>query len=204
MSDPRASLKAKRAEIDALLSVLEWSQERLANSERIADLKSGADRESWLEDVAYWREIVSRLTLLDAAPAQESTAVQVLRRIRGWDMLDGCADGPYWKREIDAALAGDAAPAQGWQPIATAPKPPSGRRKVVDVWCVTDDHEAAKFYFGNTMSGVKDRMMWQGRVCEVYWLDGAWRPATGLRLHGLTVTPTHWMPLPAPPTTEEK
>ena len=89
-----------------------------------------------------------------------------------------------------------------WQPIETAPKPERGRRKVIDVWCVTDDHEAAQFYFGRTLCGVKDEMRWQGRVCEVYWLDGAWRPATGLRLHGLTVTPTHWMPLPNPPIEE--
>lgn len=86
-----------------------------------------------------------------------------------------------------------------WQPIETAPRPTRGRRKVIDVWAVTDDHESAKFYFGNTMCGVKDQMLWQGRVCEVYWLDGAWRPATGLRMHGLTVTPTHWMPLPDAP-----
>jgi hypothetical protein len=48
--------------------VLEWSQERLANSERIADLKSGADREGWLEDVSYWRAIVA---LLSAEPTRE-------------------------------------------------------------------------------------------------------------------------------------
>ena len=58
-----------------------------------------------------------------------------------------------------------------WQPIETAPRTNS-RRRVIDVWCVTDDHEAAKFYFGNTMSGVKDQMMWQGRVSEVYWVWG--------------------------------
>jgi hypothetical protein len=87
-----------------------------------------------------------------------------------------------------------------WQPIETAPRPARGGRKVIDVWCVTDDAEAAKFYFGETMCGVKDRMMWQGRVSEVYWLDCAWRSATGLRMHGLTVTPTHWMPLPDPPS----
>jgi len=86
-----------------------------------------------------------------------------------------------------------------WQPIETAPRPTRGRRKVIDVWCVTDDLASAKFYFMNTCRGVKDQMMWQGRVCEVYWLDGAWRPATGLRMHGLTVTPTHWMPLPESP-----
>lgn len=34
--------------------------------------------------------------------AQE--ALKVLKAIRGWDMLDGTADGPYWKRVIDAAL----------------------------------------------------------------------------------------------------
>jgi len=101
--------------------------------------------------------------------------------------------------DLESALSAASVPASGWQPIETAPKPESGRRKVIDVWCVTDDHEAAEFYFGNTMSGVKDRMLWQGRVSEVYWRDGAWRPVSGLRRHALTVTPTHWMPLPAPP-----
>ncbi len=87
-----------------------------------------------------------------------------------------------------------------WQPIETAPRPSSrGRRKVIDVWWVTDDHASAEFYFGATMCGIKDQMLWQGRVSEVYWLDGAWRPSSGLRLHGLTVTPTHWMPLPKAP-----
>lgn len=90
-----------------------------------------------------------------------------------------------------------------WQPISTAPKPERGRRKVIDVWCVTDDRASAEFYFGATMAGVKDRMMWQGRVSEVYWRDGAWRPANGLRLHGLTVTPTHWMDLPLLPAPED-
>lgn len=98
-----------------------------------------------------------------------------------------------------AARESRPAPPLDWQPIETAPKPPSGRRKVIDVWCVTDDLEAARFYFGETCSGVKDRHLWQGRVSEVYWLEGAWRPATGLRMHGLTVTPTHWMSLPDPP-----
>jgi hypothetical protein len=90
----------------------------------------------------------------------------------------------------------------GWQPIETAPKPTSGRKRVIDVWCVTDDHESAKFYFGATMSGVKDQQMWQGRVHDVYWLEGAWRPVCGLLRHALTVTPTHWMPLPMPPAEE--
>lgn len=86
-----------------------------------------------------------------------------------------------------------------WQPIETAPRPEHGRRKVIDVWCVTDDHEAAQFYFGATMRGVKGQMLWQGRVCDVRWLEGAWRPVNGLTRHALTVTPTHWKPLPDAP-----
>lgn len=86
-----------------------------------------------------------------------------------------------------------------WQPIETAPKPERGRKVIIDVWAVTDDYESARFYFGNTCCGVKDEMQWQGRVSEVYWFKGAWRPATGLMMHGLMVTPTHWMPLPEPP-----
>jgi hypothetical protein len=31
--------------------------------------------------------------------------VDVLRRVRGWDMLDASADGAFWKREIAAALS---------------------------------------------------------------------------------------------------
>lgn len=48
------------------LSTLEWARERLANSERIADQKTGADRASWLEDVRYWRDIVRRLQAFPA------------------------------------------------------------------------------------------------------------------------------------------
>lgn len=89
-----------------------------------------------------------------------------------------------------------------WQPIETSPRPTSGRRKVIDVWCVTDDHESARFYFGASMCGVAGQMLWQGRVCDVYWRDGAWRPVSGLQRHALTVTPTHWMPLPDSPVVE--
>lgn len=32
------------------------------------------------------------------------TPLQLLHRLRGWDMLDGAADGPYWKRTIDEVL----------------------------------------------------------------------------------------------------
>jgi hypothetical protein len=86
-----------------------------------------------------------------------------------------------------------------WQPIETAPRHEEGRKAIIDVWAVTDDLESARFYFGASMCGVKDEHMWQGRVCGVYWRNGAWRPISGLQMHALTVTPTHWMPLPEPP-----
>lgn len=50
------------------LSTLEWARERWANSARIAGTKTGADRDSWLEDVKYWRAIVAAL---ESAPPQK-------------------------------------------------------------------------------------------------------------------------------------
>jgi hypothetical protein len=75
-----------------------------------------------------------------------------------------------------------------WQPIESAPK---GRHDVLDLWCV-GDCEDIKFYCPVSY-GVKDQMLWQGRVTNVQWVNGAWRPKSGLLLHPLTVTPTHWM-----------
>jgi hypothetical protein len=38
------------------------------------------------------------------APA-DGSALALLRRLREWDQLPQTGDGPYWMREIDAALA---------------------------------------------------------------------------------------------------
>lgn len=38
-----------------------WAVQRLSNSTAIAAGKTGDDRDGWLEDVAYWREIVAEL-----------------------------------------------------------------------------------------------------------------------------------------------
>jgi hypothetical protein len=45
----------------ARLSTLDWARERLANTGRIAAEKTGDDRASWLEDEAYWLDIVAQL-----------------------------------------------------------------------------------------------------------------------------------------------
>ena len=36
--------------------------------------------------------------------AQRDALLALLGRIRAWDMMDTAADGPHWKREIDAAI----------------------------------------------------------------------------------------------------
>ena len=41
---------------------LEWVRERLENSDRLASLKTGKDREGWLEDTKYWRAITEYLS----------------------------------------------------------------------------------------------------------------------------------------------
>jgi hypothetical protein len=43
------------------LGVLEWAQERLDNTTRIAATKTGEDRDGWLEDRSYWQMIVGAL-----------------------------------------------------------------------------------------------------------------------------------------------
>lgn len=42
---------------------------------------------------------------LTALRQERDEARAILIAIRGWDMLDCTADGPYWKRTIDAVLA---------------------------------------------------------------------------------------------------
>ena len=37
--------------------------------------------------------------------AERDELLALLHRIRAWDMMDVAADGPCWKREIDAAIA---------------------------------------------------------------------------------------------------
>ena len=87
-----------------------------------------------------------------------------------------------------------------WQPIATAPK---GHHAVLDLWCV-GDHDSIAFYCpnycatGRYIDGVHE---YQGRVTNVWWRRDAWRPKAGLMLAPLSVTPTHWMRVPEPPST---
>lgn len=43
------------------LSTLEWAQERLTQCLMFAARATGGERLGWLEDAAYWTEIVKRL-----------------------------------------------------------------------------------------------------------------------------------------------
>lgn len=49
----------------------------------------------------FWEAMAHRMP---QTPRPEGEALKLLQRIRQWDMLDACSDGPYWKREIDALL----------------------------------------------------------------------------------------------------
>lgn len=111
-------------------------------------------------------------------PPSETTpgqvALELLRRIRGWDHLDGAADGPFWKREIDKALAGTAPapPPHAWQPIETAPK---------DRTTILGYTPHAAIMVGDVYYDPE----------QEHW---ARLPASDARVY-----PTHWTPLPDPP-----
>lgn len=56
----------------AKLSTEIWILERLDNCRRIAATKSGTDRDGWLEDAAYFGDVLERLA---APPAQIDEAM---------------------------------------------------------------------------------------------------------------------------------
>jgi len=57
-----------------------------------------------LDEKPYADEYEDVVENLKAAEARLAVLEALLKRLRGWDMMDATADGPYWRREIDAAL----------------------------------------------------------------------------------------------------
>lgn len=107
--------------------------------------------------------------------------------------LNHCAN------QLDALLSAPAPPSlslspeerETWQPIESAPKDGT----LVDVWLGNADPEECEFYCGS-----KDYR----RSTGWRYQHGRFRPHVGLMLPVVTVFPTHWMLLPAPPTTKEQ
>jgi hypothetical protein len=92
---------------------------------------------------------------------------------------------PLWS--IVCARAAIAAMPSWWRPIDEAPKDGTP----VDLWCIGEPEDIS-FYSGQYGRAA--------RVPRCVFKNGAWRPDGGLdRLHQITVTPTHFMPLPSPP-----
>lgn len=58
----------------SVAGALEWLEERLANSMRLADEKSGADRAGWVEDAAYYAKTIAIVRTLAGmeVPAPQS------------------------------------------------------------------------------------------------------------------------------------
>lgn len=87
-----------------------------------------------------------------------------------------------------------------WQDIASAPK---GHHDVLDLWCI-GLYEDIAFYCPDFCAlGQRDpegNHLYQGRVCNVWWRNNAWRPKCGLLRQPLAVTPTHWMRIPKSPS----
>lgn len=73
-----------------------------------------------------------------------------------------------------------------WQPIETAPKDGS----VFDVWLGDANEAEAEFYCTPSTR----------RSCNWLWREGKFRPYGSLHTIPTFVVPTHWRPLPSPPS----
>ena len=85
---------------------------------------------------------------------------------------------------------GDECAKQTWQPIETAPKDGT----IFDVYLGNAEPEDVAFY---CTEGTRRSSGW-------WWFQGKFRPKAGLAHCLCFIEPTHWMPLPHPPTPSEK
>ena len=74
------------------LTVEMWARERLDNCHAIAATRAGKDRDGWLEDAAYWSDIIDRLAASDRILRERDELKEWLRRIANMDdRLPPCA-----------------------------------------------------------------------------------------------------------------
>ena len=87
-----------------------------------------------------------------------------------------------------------------WRPIETAPK---DGKTIVDLWIVGPDSDVD--FYSSTARKVHGQPLRHGRATCFRWEQRgsnspAWYPIGGMSYPlPVTVTPTHWMPLPEPP-----
>ncbi len=110
-----------------------------------------------------------------------SNLVEELRALRGIAFPSTRELEQVW-RALPTLLSALEGEKEGWQDIATAPK-----QKVILLWALTDTETGNyKMATGYWMPGFGDE-------------PGAWE-WEGRRLKAYDVQPTHWQPLPVPPS----
>lgn len=180
-------------------SMIDWGRKWLASAPASVPAPG--------EPVAPWRQTGDELAMdpdgwvaLDWAPGEDMLSVSISRAgtacfalIAAGERRNGTFEVPpqffqvlraaYLAREADPPPpAPTAAPPKGWQTIDSAPKDGT----TVDLWCVPSNGAPP------------------GRVPDVGWQAGAWRSPSlfsdGRPGFELDMTPTHWQPLPDPPS----
>jgi hypothetical protein len=70
-----AQLLTARGGFPSVQATLEWLEERLANCLRIAETKSGAEQDGWLEDAMYCAKTLAMIRALASGPRATDPAV---------------------------------------------------------------------------------------------------------------------------------
>lgn len=103
----KVDLSAGRAAFDSLLAIIKEDSLHIVQTDAL--LKQRTEERDEARASLEWRtsEFYSAVAHRRRAEARAERYEELIRKFRQWDALDVQADGPYWKRTIDAALEGE-------------------------------------------------------------------------------------------------
>jgi hypothetical protein len=99
-----AAMRANRAEAKVVEALRVTAAAAEVDTARAEAAEADRDRHIRLMEEMRSKPCYEAFEERDRLRIERDDYADTLRRLRQWDHLDGAGDGPYWKREIDAAL----------------------------------------------------------------------------------------------------